>query len=100
MTKRKVTSEEYDTICEMLNQLTEILLVVGIVELKISKKEREIFWDTEGGGKIDPAALDKFSSLIDRHYMDIAMGTKDKGYLGTVEWKSWKVDLVQSDEDD
>lgn len=73
MTKRKITGEEYETACEMLNQLTEILLVVGIVELKISKKEREIFWDTEGSGKVDPVALDRFSVVIDKHYMDIAM---------------------------
>lgn len=99
MTKRKIKVGEFDAICEMLNQLTEILLVVGIVELKISKREREIFWDTEGGGKIDPVALDRFSGLIDRHYMDIAMET-DKGYIGTVGWKGWRVDLVQSDEDD
>lgn len=25
---------------------------------------------------------------------------EEKGFLGTVEWKGWKVDLVQSDEDD
>lgn len=73
MSKRKIKGEEYETACEMLNQLTEILLAVGIVELKISKKDKEIFWDTEGGGKIDPVQLDKFSILIDRHYMDLAM---------------------------
>lgn len=25
---------------------------------------------------------------------------EEKGYLGTVEWKGWEVDLVQGDEDD
>lgn len=24
----------------------------------------------------------------------------ERGYIGTVRWKGWKVDLVQSDEDD
>lgn len=78
--KRKIKSEEADTAMEMLYQLTEILLAVGIVELKISKKEQEIFWDTEGGAQIDPEQLDKFSCLIDKHYMDIAMG-KEKERL-------------------
>lgn len=76
MTKRRITGEEYETACEMLNQLTEILLVVGIVELKISKKEREIFWDTEGGGKVDPMELDRFSHLIDSHWMNIVTKTQ------------------------
>lgn len=76
MTKRKIKGDEYETACEMLYQLTEILLAVGIVELKISKKEQEIFWDTEGGGKINPAQLDKFSGVIDKHYMDLATQTK------------------------
>lgn len=76
--KRKIKGDEYETACEMMHQLTEILLVVGIVEIKISKKEREIYWDTEGGGKIDPKELDKFSSVIDKHWMEIAQRMVEK----------------------
>lgn len=69
--KHTCTPEEYQTICEGLNQLTEILLVVGIVELKISKKEKLIFWDTEGKGQVDPKQLSAFFDLLDRHYFTL-----------------------------
>lgn len=71
MTKRKVAGDEYETICEMLYQLTDILLAVGVVELKISKGDKEIYWDTEGGGLVDPEQLESFSRLINKHYMGI-----------------------------
>lgn len=71
--KRTITVEEYEELCATFFQLTEILLIVGVVELKISKKEREIFWDTENKGKIDPLELERFGHLIDGHWMNIAM---------------------------
>lgn len=70
--KRKITADEYHVVCEMLNQLTEILLVVGVVELKISKKDKEIFWDTENGAQVDSKELMAFSELIESHYLDLA----------------------------
>ena len=71
MRKRTITPDEYDDACVMMQQLTEILLAVGIVEVKISQKEREIFWDTENKGKIDPEALKKFSALVDKHWFTL-----------------------------
>lgn len=71
--KRTITPDEYDTACEMLYQLTDILLAVGIVELKISKKEKEIFWDTENGGKVNPEVLDKVSQKINDLFFDVCL---------------------------
>lgn len=76
MTKQTCTPDQFDTICEMMQQLTEILLAVGVVEVKISKKEREIFWDTENGGKVDGAELDRFSTVIDKHWFTLATGVE------------------------
>lgn len=58
-------------------------------------------------------AVDEYLRLADHDSTQIADSTQDlltqfldnredrpKGYLGTVEWKGWKVDLVQNDEDD
>lgn len=76
--KRAITVDEFDVACVLMNQLTEILLAVGIVEVKISKKEKEIFWDTENRGKIDPVALEEFSNVIESHYLDLAQRTATK----------------------
>lgn len=54
-----------------LYQLAEILISVGVTELKISKKEKEIFWDTENKGQIDSKELEKLNSLIEKHYFDL-----------------------------
>lgn len=69
--KRKISGDEYPIACEMLYQLTEILLAVGVTELKISKKERDIFWNTEDGGMIDPEVLEQFSTNIDDFYIEL-----------------------------
>lgn len=71
--KRKIKPElgEFNTACEMLYQLTDLLLAVGIVEVSISKKTRSIEWDTEGGGLIDPDNLDIVSSVITATWMDM-----------------------------
>lgn len=71
MPTRTITPGEYHQVMETLEQLTAVLLAVGIVELKISKKETLIFWDTEGKGQIDPAALDTFASAVDRLFFDL-----------------------------
>ena len=68
MTKRKITEDEFQVVGEALQYLTEILLDVGIVELKISKKEASIFWDTEDGGQISPDGLEDFSDLIETYF--------------------------------
>ncbi len=71
MKKRKITGDEYHILCDTFNQLAEILLVVGVVELKISKKDKEIFWDTENGAQVDPEALERFSAMVEEHYWQI-----------------------------
>jgi hypothetical protein len=68
--KRKITVEEFHLIQEMLHQFTALLLEIGIVELKISKQEQSIDWDTEGGAKINPMALELFCCFIENYYMD------------------------------
>lgn len=78
MTKRTITADEFTVVCNMIAQLTEILLVVGIVEIKISKKEKEIYWDTENKGKIDPKELEKFSSYVEKFYLDKVAGIRSK----------------------
>jgi hypothetical protein len=73
MAKRKIkTQEEFDMLCALLGELTVILRIIGVVELKISKKEKEIYWDTEGGGMIDPLELDRFSHLVENYFLNIA----------------------------
>lgn len=70
--KRRITAAEFEQVSGALNELSDILLAVGIVELKISKAEALIFWDTEGKGKIDPDALTAFCDLIERHWWEVA----------------------------
>jgi hypothetical protein len=68
--KKKCTSEQFETISEMLYQLTDILLAVGVAELKISAKERDIYWDTQNGGMVDGEHLDRFAALLDRYCVE------------------------------
>lgn len=42
---------------------------MGIAELKISAKEEEIFWDTQGGGMVDGERLNSVANMIDRYIM-------------------------------
>lgn len=70
--RRIIREEELDTIYSMMSQLTQILLLAGITEVKISKKTREIYFDTEDGGMIDPQALDELSSSIDKIYFQMS----------------------------
>jgi hypothetical protein len=68
--KRKIKAEEFHLIQDMFHQLNAVLQDIGIVELKISKQEQSIYWDTEGGAKINPHALEQFCDLIENHYME------------------------------
>ena len=70
MTTRTITPDEYQQVCEMLNQLTELLAAAGIVEFKVSKKERLIFWDTEGKGQVSPDHLARLCRRVDDAYTD------------------------------
>lgn len=69
--KRTITEDEFDELCAALYQLTEILLEIGVVELKISKKEKEIFWDTENKAQIDPDKMYAFSEAVARLAFDM-----------------------------
>lgn len=80
--KRKITGEEYHRVVEGLYQMTDILLAVGIVELKISAKEELIFWDTQGGGQVDPAQLETFFDLIEDYFWH-ALDVDDRRRPGT-----------------
>lgn len=71
MSRRTITPAEYEQVRGALEELAEILLAVGIVELKISKAEALIFWDTENKGTVDPDALAAFCDLIERHWWDM-----------------------------
>lgn len=66
--KRTITPDEYHRVVEGLYQLTDILLAVGVAELKISAKEELIFWDTQGKGQVDPALLESFFELIEGYF--------------------------------
>lgn len=66
--RRKITPNEYHRFCEALEHLTDLLLEVGVVELRISKARQEIFWDTEGGAQVSPEALEAFAVLIEAHF--------------------------------
>lgn len=63
--KRKITKEEFDRICQMLNSLNDILQEVGIAEFSVSLKKKEIFWDTANGGMINPKALNMLEGSVD-----------------------------------
>lgn len=62
--ERTITEAEYQDVCAMLNNLTELLVAAGVVELKISKKERLIFWDTENKGRVSPDHLKRLCKTI------------------------------------
>lgn len=71
MTTRKIKPPEYDRICEGLYMLTDMLVAVGVAELKISTKEETIFWDTQGGGQVDPGLLPRFFDRIEALYHEL-----------------------------
>lgn len=71
--KRTITGDEYEELCATFYQLTEILLEIGVAELKISKKEKEIFWDTENKAQIDPDKMYAFSEAVARLAFDFAI---------------------------
>ena len=71
--KRTITAEECGNVGEMLHCLTELLAHAGIVEVRISKKEREIYWDTENKGKVDPKALAALYDHITNYWEELAM---------------------------
>jgi hypothetical protein len=68
--KRKIKPDEGPVLVEMLQNLIEILLDIGIVEFSTSKKKREFFFDTENGAKIDPVALREFAEVVEKYYFD------------------------------
>lgn len=70
---RKIKADEGPILIEMVHQLAEILTAIGVVEYKVSKKEHEIFFDTEGGAQIDPGKLKAFAEVVDKHYIDMLM---------------------------
>ena len=70
MAKRKCKPEEFDRICEAMDYLAHTLADMGVVQYRFDRAKREIFWDTEGGGQIDPERVEAFASLIEAHYLE------------------------------
>lgn len=71
MPKRKCTQEDFHTIVEVTDYLAHILAGMGIVEYRFDQKRREIYWDTSGGGMIDPERVEAFANLIENHFHEI-----------------------------
>jgi transcription antitermination factor NusG len=67
---RKITKEDAEGIKEILSFLTSILLAAGIEELKISKKEKIIYFDVGDSQEINPDHLDNFNGVIEDLYFD------------------------------
>lgn len=66
--KRKITGEEATLINSFLEELSELLEAVGIVDLKYSAADKVFVWDTKGGGMVDPKMLRLVSDGIDDLY--------------------------------
>jgi hypothetical protein len=67
---RKITREEYETLCEGLDYLAHVLNAMGVAEYRMSMHRKEIFWDTANGGQVNPELLQKFCSVIENFYLD------------------------------
>jgi hypothetical protein len=81
---RTITPAEFQDTADMLFDLTALLLEAGIVELRISKREEIIFWDTEGKGQIDPEALQSLVALISGYTEQRAM---NQAMQRSKEWR-------------
>ncbi len=66
--KRKITVEEKALVNSFLEELAELLEAVGIMELTYNAEKKDFFWDTKGGGMVDPKMLRLVSDGIDDLY--------------------------------
>lgn len=69
MKKKKITKEQFDELCGTLDTLTQPLVAIGVVEFRISKAEKKIYWDTEKGGMVDGKLLTDFSELMEQFFI-------------------------------
>lgn len=70
MKQPNITQQTADMIFEALDQLKEVLLDAGITELRISKKQLEIFWDSDGEG-FDVPTINKFATSMDDLFIEV-----------------------------
>jgi len=69
MSKKRINHSEVATAIESIHYLADIFLAIGITELRISKKDHIIYWDTDkGGGIIDPDKLSHFHDMIEDYF--------------------------------
>lgn len=67
----KLTQDHVATICETNGYLAEIFDAIGIAEFSKSSKKKEIFFDVQDSGKVDPVKLQKFAEVIEDLYHTI-----------------------------